>query len=215
VTKKLNRRPNPLSTVAKHAELPAIEQALARGTPLRKLEARYGVSIDSLWRYRKRMRREQPEVFQALVAADWKVKPEELEKLRTETSDGWLRILRTQVNKLIAAQDRNLEAGADGVAAMCAAQAHKALEMLGRAVDQIGEHSSTTINNNAIILSPAFWEVRSAILKALQPHPEARSAVLAALRAHVTVDDPERIGEPPTPSAPLLEAKVVNEGAHA
>jgi len=35
------------------------------------------------------MRAEQPEVFQALAADAWKVKREELEKLRTETSEGW------------------------------------------------------------------------------------------------------------------------------
>jgi transposase InsO family protein len=33
------------------------------------------------------MRKEQPELFRALIAADWKVSPEELEALRTETAD--------------------------------------------------------------------------------------------------------------------------------
>src|SRR5215210_3638072 len=90
------------STVEKHAERAAIEAALARNVPLRKIAKRYSVSLDAAFRHRKKMRREQPEVFRALAAADWKVTPEELEKLRVETSDGYLKILRSQVAKLIA-----------------------------------------------------------------------------------------------------------------
>src|SRR5947209_6470108 len=111
------RRP---STIDRHADRPAIEAALARAVPLRKLAAKYEVSIDALWRHRKRMRKEQPEIFQALAAADWRVKPEELEKLRTETADGWLNVLRSQTAKLIAAQDKNLDVGNDTVAAQLA-----------------------------------------------------------------------------------------------
>jgi hypothetical protein len=145
------------------------------------------------------MRKEQPELFRALIAADWKVSPEELEALRTETADGWLRVLRTQIAKLIDAQDRNLEAGADTVAAILANQVAKHLEMIGRAVNELGGASVTNIQNN-VVLSPAFWQVRSAILKALAPYPEARSAVLQALRAHVIGDDADAAGGAPVPA---------------
>jgi hypothetical protein len=40
-------------------------------------------------------------------------------------------VLRAQIAKLIDAQDRNLEAGADTVAAILANQVAKHLEMLG------------------------------------------------------------------------------------
>jgi hypothetical protein len=81
------RRSSPRgTTIETHPECAAIETALARGTPLRKIQARWGIHPSAACRHRQRMRLEQPETFRALAAADWKVKPEELEKLRTETS---------------------------------------------------------------------------------------------------------------------------------
>ena len=71
--------------------------------------------------------------------------------------------------------------------------------MIGRAVNELGGASVTNIQNN-VVLSPAFWQVRSAILKALAPYPEARSAVLQALRAHVTGDDADAAGGAPVPA---------------
>jgi hypothetical protein len=178
------------TAIEAHPECAAIEADLARGVPLRAIHARWGISPPTACRHRQKMRREQPEVFQALAAADWKVRPDELEQLRTETADGFLKVVRTQVSKLVAAQDKNLEAGNDGTAAVLAAQVHKALDMLGRAVDQLGATSSTTITNN-VVLSPAFWEIRTAILRALAPFPDARTAVLHALRHHAQIEDAE------------------------
>src|SRR3954452_20764245 len=171
------------STITEHPERAAIEAALARGMALRKIAKRYGVSLDAAFRHRKKMRREQPELFQALAASDWRVKPEELEKLRVETSDGYLKILRSQVAKLIAAQDRCIEDGIDAQAASLAGQANRALELVGKAIGQIGAAGSITVNNNnAIILNAGFWELRTKLIRALAPYPEARSAVLEALR---------------------------------
>ena len=93
------------SKVDRHPECSAIEAGLAAGAPLRKLQARYGITITALCRHRQRMRKEQPELFRALIAADWKVSPEELEALRTETADGWLRVLRTPSARLWLAAD--------------------------------------------------------------------------------------------------------------
>jgi hypothetical protein len=77
------------STIEAHPGCAAVKAALARGTPLRLIQKRYGIHPSAACRHRQKMRAEQPEVFQALAAADWKVMPEELEKLRTETSEGW------------------------------------------------------------------------------------------------------------------------------
>src|SRR3954471_6593681 len=184
------------STITEHPERAAIEAALARGMALRKIAKRYGVSLDAAFRHRKKMRREQPELFQALAASDWRVKPEELEKLRVETSDGYLKILRSQVAKLIAAQDRCIEDGIDAQAASLAGQANRALELVGKAIGQIGAAGSITVNNNAVILNSGFWELRTKLIKALAPYPEARCAVLEALRETAFGDGQEH--------APLL-----------
>jgi hypothetical protein len=174
------------SQIAHHKDRAAIETGLARAVPLRKLEKRYGVSLDSLYRYRVKMRKEQPQIFAALVAADWKVKPEELEALRLETSDGWLKQLRAQFDKLVRAQDLCLEEGNFPIAAQLASQVHRALEMLGRAIGEIATHSLKIEQN--IILAPGYWRIRTAIVMALASHPKARRAVLAALH-RVETDD--------------------------
>jgi transposase-like protein len=197
------------STVSQHPERAAIEAALARGMALRKIAKRYGVSLDAAFRHRKKMRREQPELFQALAASDWRVKPEELEKLRVETSDGYLKILRSQVAKLIAAQDRCIEDGIDAQAASLAGQANRALELVGKAIGQIGAAGSITVtNNNAIILNAGFWELRTKLIRALAPYPEARSAVLEALR-EAAFDGSEET------SRPMIVTVPVQAGAYA
>ena len=174
------------STIDRHPDRAAIEAGLARSVPLRKLGKRYGVSIDALYRHRKRMRRERPQIFAALMAADWKVKPEELEALRLETSDGWLKQLRSQFDKLVRAQDLCLEEGNFPEAAQLASQVHRVLEMLGRAIGEIATHSLKIEQN--IILAPGYWRIRTAIIQALADHPEARRAVLAALHGAETDD---------------------------
>lgn len=186
--------------IDRHPDRAAIETGLARAVPLRKLEKRYGVSLDSLYRYRVKMRKEQPQIFAALVAADWKVKPEELEALRLETSDGWLKQLRAQFDKLVKAQDLCLEEGNFPIAAQLASQVHRALEMLGRAIGEIATHSLKIEQN--IVLSPNYWRIRTAIVMALASYPEARRAVLAALHS-VETDDGGNATPTPTPTLTL------------
>jgi hypothetical protein len=176
------RRLSSASTVGAHPQRPEIEAALARGTPLRTIARRYGVSTYAACRHRKRMRDEQPEVFAALVASTWKVTPEDLERLRVETSDGWLNQLRAQHAKLVAAQDQLFEAGNHSIASQVAAQVLKILEVIGRAVGEIGAHVNT-VNNNIITMSGDYWKVRTTLIQALAPYPEAKADVLAALRA--------------------------------
>jgi hypothetical protein len=48
---------------------------------------------------------------------------------------------------------------ADTVAAILGNQVAKHLEMIGRAVNELGGSSVTNIQNN-VVPSPAFWQVR-------------------------------------------------------
>jgi hypothetical protein len=109
------------------------------------------------------------------------LRSEELEALRTESSDGFLKALRALIAKITAACDRAIEEGNDRVASSYANNIINAMRLLSEVVKLIGDASTMNINN-AIILTPAVWEIRSAILRALVPFPEARHAVLAALR---------------------------------
>jgi len=174
------RRGSEQSTIAKHPQRAAIEGALAKGMTLARIAAHFKVSADALWRYKRRLRAEQPQIFRELAAANWRTTPEQLDQLRIETSDGWLKQLRAQYDKLVLAQDRCLESRNYGPAAVLAAQVNRALQLVGQAVGEVAAHS-TTVNNN-LIVSPQYWAVRTAIVRALADYPEARRAVLEALR---------------------------------
>jgi hypothetical protein len=173
--------------VPKHPDRAAIEAALARGVPVRVLTKRYGIAKDALYRHRTRMRKESPILLAALSAENWNVKPEDLERIRIETSENWLVQLRAQFAKLAAAQDACLETGNFTVAAQLAGRVLQVLDMLGRAVGEIAQHSVKVQNN--IILAPGYWKVRTAIMQALHPFPDARHAVIEALRGLEAPED--------------------------
>ena len=105
------------SKIETHQDRPAIEAALARRVPLRKIGKRYGLTIDALHRYKKRLLRDAPELFEAALAKSWKVSSEELEALRIETADGWLQNIRADLTKCMIYRDRCIAAGDDAAAA--------------------------------------------------------------------------------------------------
>lgn len=200
----------PSSTVARHAERAAIEAALARNVPLRTLERRYGVSTFALCRHRQRMRVESPQMFAALAAADWKVKPEELEALRLETSEGWLKQVRAQYAKFVGVQDACLESGDYQTAAVLGQRCEKLLDMLGRAVDELS-NASVRVEMN-VVSTPGYWAVRTALAQALQPFPEARAAVLASLR-RIEGDEEVDAGAPPLLQGHAIEREETENAA--
>jgi len=176
----MGKQRNVPTTIEKHPKRDEIEAALAAGTPLSRLRQRYGMSESALCRYRQGMRRDRPELFEALTAAKWKVTPDEMNALRTEMSDGFLKILYLRHAKLSNAEDRNLEAGNDGVAAQFAGRIQKNLDLIGAVVKQIG-HDTVKIQQNILIL-PEFHAFRTAMLEELRDHPEIRARVLRRAR---------------------------------
>ncbi|MCJ2048531.1 hypothetical protein [Methylobacterium sp. J-070] len=172
---------NTSTLVDKHPQRPEIEAALAANVSLLKLERRYGIDSVTLCRHRQRMRRDQPELFRALIAADWKVSPEELKALYAETSDGWLKNLRAHHAKLTFIFDRNLEAGNDGVAAQISAQLAKYSEQIGRAVHQLGA-DTIRIQQNVMVL-PEVTALRMILMEELREAPELKARVVARLQA--------------------------------
>jgi hypothetical protein len=167
------------SKIANHPDRSAIESGLARRVPLRKLGKRFGVSIDALHRYKKRLLRDAPEMFAAIHAKDWKVKPEELEALRLETSEGWLSNVRAELGKVLHFRDVCIADDDHESAARWTGHAQKYFDMLGRAVEQLKAHTINIQNN--FYNSPDYWAIQRAILEALADHPSARADVLRAL----------------------------------
>jgi AraC-like DNA-binding protein len=167
------------STIASHPDKPAIESGLARRVALRKLARRFGVSIDALHRHKKKLLRDAPELFLATQARDWKVKPEELEALRLETSEGWLANVRADLGKVLYYRDVCIADDDHQAAAQWTGHARKYFEMIGHAAEQLKAHSINIQNN--FYNSPDYWLIQNAILAALTDHPAARADVLRAL----------------------------------
>jgi hypothetical protein len=196
------RRLKMKSTIASHPDRPAIEAGLARRVALRKLSKRYGVTIDALFRYKRRLLRDAPEMFIATQARDWgKVTAEELEALRLETSEGWLKNIRADLGKVLFYRDVCIAENDHQAAAAWTAHAVKYFKLIGEAAAQLQAHSINVTNN--FFQSPDYWLFQSAILAALDNHPAARADVLRALEGVGN-------GTPPamTTVSPVLEHEV-------
>jgi len=167
------------STIDRHPDRPAIESGLARRVALRKLAKRFGVSIDALHRHKKKLLRDAPEMFLATQARDWKVKPEDLEALRLETSEGWLANIRADLGRVLYFRDICIAEDDHAAAAQWTGHARKYFEMIGHAAEQLKSHTVNVQNN--FYNSPDYWLIQNAILAALADHPAARADVLRAL----------------------------------
>jgi hypothetical protein len=159
--------------VSRHEQRSQIERDLALGVPLRRLEKKYGVSVSALHRHKKKL---PPQYKNALLGEALK-RGVDLEKLRTEESEGLLVGLAAQRAKLLLAQDAALEAEQFQLATHISAQIHRNLELVGKYLGEFA-HQVTSVS---VLVSPAYLELRSALLKALQPYPDARRAVADAL----------------------------------
>ena len=168
------------STITSHPDRPAIECGLARRVGLRKLASRYGVSITALHRHKKKLLRDAPEMFLAVQAKDWgKVTAEELEALRLETSEGWLKNIRADLGKVLHFRDVALAADDHQAAAAWTAHIIKYFKLMGEAVQHLKSHSINITNN--FFESPDYWNFQRSILEALRDHPAALADVLRAL----------------------------------
>jgi hypothetical protein len=92
-----------------------------------------------------------------------------------------LQSLASQRARLLMMQDQELEAGDSKAVATLAARIHQNLELVGRYLGELHQHSTKTVVN--ILLTPEYLELRNALVKALQPFPQARAAVAAVLHS--------------------------------
>jgi hypothetical protein len=158
-----------------HVDRAQIERDLAVGVPLRLLAKRYGLSKDALCRHRKKL---PPQLRAAMLAQS--LRPEvDLDKLRTVESEGLLSNLAAQRARLLLWQDSAASAEQFGVAAQIAAQINANLALTGRYLGELGVHH--TVTSVSVLVSPQYLELRAALLRALQPYPDARRAVVDAI----------------------------------
>jgi len=154
-----------------------IEHALATGQSVRAIAKKYDVDENALYRHRKNL----PPQLRAAYIANFLKPGEDLEKLRIEESESLLQNLAAQRARLLMMQDQELESGNAQAVATLAARIHQNLELVGRYLGELNQHSTKTVVN--ILLTPEYLELRNALVRALAPYPDARRAVAEVLHA--------------------------------
>jgi hypothetical protein len=163
------------SSITEHVDRARIERDLALGRPLRIIAKKYGISITAAHRHKKRL----PPQLKAALAAHALRPAEDLEKLRTEESEGLLGHLAAQRARLLMSQDACLEAEQFGLVSTLSNSIHRNLELVGKYLGEFASHSvQTTIS---MLVTPEYLDLRASLLRALQPFPDARRAVAATL----------------------------------
>ena len=151
-------------TICTHEQREAIDRALVNGDSFRDIAGRFTVSRSALERHKASHL--PATLTQAAGAAEVAHADDllaQMEKLQKTT----LYILNTAG-----------KAGDLRTALQAVGQARKNLELLARLTGELQEQQT---NVNVLITSPDWLRVRSALLQALEPYPDARLAVLEAL----------------------------------
>lgn len=153
--------PRPCSICA-HTDRHAIDQALALGGIATILANQYGVSVDALQRHKDR---HLPAALTEACAAEARTHALDIiAQLRqiNHASNAILQAARAQEDPLLAlrAIDR----------------IHKQVELQAKLLGDLDERPTVTLT-----LSPEWITLRSFILQALTPFPEARQALALAL----------------------------------
>lgn len=152
-----------------------IEFELASGGSVRAIARKYDVHEVALYKHRKKL---PPQLKAAFIGR--LLKPGvDLEKLKTEESEGLLQSLAQQRARLLLAQDQALEDCNAQAIATLAAGIHRNLELVGRYLGELQQHTTRTVVN--VLVSAEYLQLRNALLRALTPFPEARRAVAATL----------------------------------
>jgi hypothetical protein len=185
--------------VCSSPERARIELALARRVPYRALQAHFpDIGRDSFYRHRKA---HMPPQLQAALKAAGKPSDIDLDALRTSESEGLLQHLVAQRGRLYVLLDLAEEVQDVRAAAGVHGRIVENLQLTAKLLGEITSHATTTVNN--LVVSGEYVALRSALVRALGPHPEARRAVAAVLR-DLEGEEPHWTGSPRPP--PLIEA---------
>ena len=180
-----------------HPQRAQIDLGLANGISVPALVRRFGVSRDAAYRHK---RNHLPP--QLLAQLRYALQPTDidLDALTKSESEGLLQNLVAaradlwHIAKLAQDQD-DLH-----VAVNAHGRLTKNLELTAKLCGELRVGSQTTINT--LIVSPEYMQVRSTLLQALKPYPEAARAVSEALQQIETAEDP---------GPPVIEAKANGE----
>jgi hypothetical protein len=149
--------------VCTHPDEEAIDEALVGGTALSALAAKYrDISEDALGRHKAN------HLPAKLVMAEQAAEVVEANNLLDQVGDLQRRAL--------AILDKAEEAGELRTALLAIREARGNLELLAKLLGELDERPVVNLN-----ICPEWLELRTVIVGALEPHPEALRAVVGAL----------------------------------
>ncbi len=151
-------------TVCAHDERDAIEDAFLAGTSKRRIAAHYAVSEQAV---RRHVREHLPALLSMARDAEQAARADTLLD-RVEALYG-----RTEAILEAAETEREL-----GLALQAIRECRGNLELLGRVTKELQD--TPTLN---LYMSPQWVELRTTLIDALEPHPEAVDTVLRALES--------------------------------
>lgn len=151
-------------TVCDHPQRAAIDQALVSGEAFRPIAARYGLSTGALVRHRT------DHIPVALVQAQ--------EAGEVARADDLLAAVRDLQERTLAILSSAEEEDDHALALRAIGEARKNLELLARLVGDLDDRPQV-----AILVSPEWVALRSQIMRALAPFPEARVAAAEVINA--------------------------------
>lgn len=155
--------PRPCSA-CRHLQRPAIDAALAAGTSLRDIAARFTVSTSALCRHRAHIPAQIAQAQQAAVVANAGTLLDQIAMLRDRAQ---------------AIADRAEQAGDLRTALLGLREVARTVELLAKIAGEIDDRPQLNV-----ILSHDWLTLRAVILAALEPFVDARQAVAAALVEH-------------------------------
>jgi len=150
-------------TICSHPERAEIDRALVAGMAFRNIAERYGTSATALTRHKK-------EHVPGHVAKAQEAK-------QVAAADDLLKQLKALRNKAISILQQAERAGDYRTALMGIREARGCIETL---MEVEGELDRRGVTN--IIVNPEWVQLRSAMIVALKPYPEAAQAVAGTLQ---------------------------------
>lgn len=150
-------------SICTHPDRDAIDLALVGGEPLRGISRTYSVSEDSLTRHNA------SHLPAALIQSR--------DAAEVTRADSLLANLQQLQQRTLAILSKAEKSGELRTALTAIAQARANLELVARLLGQLQEQTPT-VN---VLVAHDWLRIRTAILVALDHHPEAKSVVISAL----------------------------------
>ncbi len=149
-------------SICLHPEREEINAALLSETPLRAMARRYATSKDALARHREHLPVHLVKASEAAEVAE---------------ADSLLEQVKHLQSRAVAILDKAEASGDLRTALSAIREARGNLELLAKLLGELQQEGTV----NVLVAAPEWLALRSLILEAIAPYPEARTAVLGAL----------------------------------